>query len=265
MAVDLIICGAFGRMGRAIQEMARDDADVRVVGLVEAAHHPRLREPVPTAGGSVSVSTAFPRAPGAVAIDFSSPEGAVAAAREAVVNGNPLVVGTTGLSEMQVHELEHAARKIAVVYSANMSIGVNILWRLAREAARLLGRYADVEIIEAHHGSKKDAPSGTALAAARAVAEGMGTDPQAGMVFGRHGMVGERRREEIGIHAVRAGDIAGDHTVLFGMEGERLELVHRAHSQMAFARGAIMAAKFAVKAKPGMYSMAHVLELDSAK
>jgi len=261
MAVEIIICGAMGRMGRAIIEAARDDAGVKVVGLVEAAGHQRLRETFDINGSRLSVASGLPRVPGAVIIDFTVPGAAVAASREAAVNGNPLVVGTTGLDRAQMGEIEHAARKVPVVYSSNMSMGVNVLWKLAREAARLFGSSADVEIIEAHHSRKADAPSGTALAAAAAVNEGLGRGPRDGLVFGREGQTGERPKGQVGIHAVRAGDIAGDHTVLFGMEGERLEITHRAQGREPLARGALRAAKFAARAKPGMYSMADVLGL----
>lgn len=248
-------------MGQAILEASRGDGDVRVVGLVESRTHPRLRETVEVNGGRVSVEPSFPRKPGAVVIDFSVPSACMDMANASAVNGNPLVVGTTGLTQEQDREMDHIARKIPVVVSSNMSLGVNILWRLAREAARLLGPSADVEIIEAHHNRKKDAPSGTALAAARAVNEGLGRDADSGLVFGRSGQSGERPRGEIGMHAVRGGDIAGDHTVLFALEGERMELIHRAHSRQAFALGALRAAKFVAKAKPGKYNMSQVLGL----
>jgi len=137
-----------------------------------------------------------------------------------------------------------------------------MLWKLAAEAAKVLGSQADIEIIEAHHNHKKDAPSGTAMTTASRINEALGRSAAAGLVHGRSGLVGERQQGEIGMHAIRAGNIAGDHTVLFGMDGERLEIIHRAHDRSPFARGALVAARFAAKASPGLHSMAEVLGMD---
>lgn len=249
-------------MGLAVIEAARDDADIRVVGLVESPRHQRLRETLEINGNHITVTPSIPRHPGAVVIDFTSPEATAANVREAVVNGNPCVIGTTGLSAEQVRDLEHAGRRIPIVFSSNMSVGVNILWKLAAEAAVLLGDQADIEIIEAHHNRKKDAPSGTAVTLAARINEALGRGPGEGLVHGRQGITGERPKGQIGIHAVRAGDIAGDHTVLFGMEGERLEIIHRAHGRIPLARGALAAARFARTAKPGLHTMAEVIGLD---
>ena len=262
MPVDIVICGAMGRMGRAIIEAARDDADIRVVGLVESSRHPRIREVIEINGNRVTVSPGLTRHAGAVVVDFTTPETTATIVREAVVNGNPCVIGTTGLSTEQMRDLEHAARRIPIVFSSNMSAGINILWKLAAEAARLLGDSADVEIIEAHHNRKKDAPSGTAVTMAIRINEALGKNAKEGWIHGREGMPGERPKGEVGIHSVRAGDIPGDHTVLFGMEGERLELIHRAHDRTPLARGALLAARFAAKAGPGLHSMAEVLGME---
>ena len=261
MPVEIIIYGAMGRMGQAIIDAVRDDADFRVVGLVESAQHNRLREMVEVNGSRVSVIPTIPRHPGAVVVDFTSPEATAANVREAVVNSNPCVIGTTGLTAEQVRDLEHAARRIPIVFSSNMSLGVNVLWKIAVETAKLLGDQADIEIIEAHHNRKKDAPSGTALTMAGRINEVLGRKADEGLVHGRHGNSAARLKGGIGMHAVRAGDIAGDHTVIFGMEGERLEIIHRSHGRSNLARGALAAAKFAATAKPGMHNMAEVLGL----
>ena len=263
MPLEIIIFGAMGRMGQAIIDAARDDAEIRIVGLVESPKHPRLREVVEVNGSRVSVTPAIPHHPGAVVIDFTSPETTAANVREAVVNGNPCVIGTTGLTKEQISELEHAGRRIPIVFSSNMSVGVNILWKIAAETAVLLGDRADIEIIEAHHNRKKDSPSGTAVTIAARINEALGRSAGEGLVHGRQGNTGARTKGEIGMHAVRAGDIAGDHTVVFGMEGERIEITHRAHDRSSFARGSLVAAKFAVKARPGLHTMAEVLGMDA--
>ena len=263
----IIICGAFGRMGKAITAAAGADREIAVRGLVEAQGHPDLGSVVRVGDGDIAVTADIPRCQNAVMVDFTSPEATMEHLREAVIRGHAIVVGTTGLGDAHRREAEHAARKIPVIVSANMSAGVSLLLRLAGEAARILGAEADVEIIETHHNRKKDAPSGTALMIASAVADARGRPHGQDLVFGRAAAPGpgpgprERKPGEIGIHAVRGGDIAGDHTVLFALAGERLELTHRAHGRDALARGTLRAAKFAAAAEPGLYSMKDVLGL----
>jgi len=173
-----------------------------------------------------------------------------------------LVVGTTGMSADEEGMVREAAKKIPVVFSANMSLGMNLLFSLVRQASKALAdKGYDVEIIERHHRRKKDAPSGSAVSLAKAAADGLGWDLNRVAVHGRSGLVGERPGEQIGIHAVRGGDIVGDHTVLFAAEGECLELSHRATSRETFAMGALRAAAWASGRKPGLYSMKDVLEL----
>ena len=257
--VEVIICGARGKMGRAILEAAAGFKDLKIAGLVEAPGHPDVGRSISVGGAALRVTSILPAVPRAVVIDFSSPQAAVARAREACERGFPLVVGTTGLTQGQVGKIAKAAKTIPVVRSSNMSLGVNVLWDLVYRAAKMLGSAADVEIIEAHHGGKKDAPSGTALSIADKVREARGEAGPQKLVHGREGLLGARPRGEIGIHAVRGGDIAGDHTVLFAMQGERLELTHRAHGREALARGALRAALFAANAKAGLYGMNDVL------
>jgi 4-hydroxy-tetrahydrodipicolinate reductase len=198
-----------------------------------------------------------------VVIDFSSPAGTLAVARELRDSTTALVVGTTGHSPAELGELLALVKNRAVVHAANMSVGVNVLLATVAELASRLGEAYDVEIVEAHHRLKKDAPSGTALALARAVAEATHRDLAKDARYERHGVIGERPKREIGIQAVRGGDIVGDHTVFFVGSGERIEVTHRAHSRDTFARGAVQAAVWAARQAPGYYSMRDVLGLSS--
>jgi len=198
---------------------------------------------------------------GDVLIEFTAHEASLRHVELAVQHSKALVLGTTGLDSAQQATLERAARKIPIVYAPNMSVGVNLLFKVLGDVARVLGDSFDVEIVEAHHRHKKDAPSGTAKKMAQVIAEALGRDLEGVAVPGRSGMVGERRTEEIGIFAVRGGDIVGDHTVIFAGLGERIEITHRAHSRDTFARGAVRAAKWVVGRVPGLYDMMDVLGL----
>ena len=187
------------------------------------------------------------------------PDGTVDAARVAGGAGKPMVVGTTGMSEEQVEAFKSALVDVPCVFAPKFSVGVTVLTLLVEEAARILGGDYDVEVVEAHHRFKTDAPSGTALALARAAAAGLDRNLDEVGVYGRHGDTGARTREEIGIHALRAGDTVGEHTVTFGTIGETVQLVHRAHSRDTFGMGAIRAIRFAAEAAPGLYDMRDVL------
>ncbi len=245
-------------MGLAVIDAISEDSEITVSGLVEASGHPGLGRIFRFRERDVVVSPQLPRAPGAVVVEFSTPEATLAHARDAVVHSYPLVIGTTGLSEKEQLAVEHAARKVAVVQSANFSAGICLLNSLVASTIGILGADADIEIVEAHHNRKKDSPSGTALSLANTIREARKGSGET--VHGRRGEA-PRSRGEIGIHSIRGGDITGDHTVLFAMAGERLELTHRAQSRMTFARGALRAAKFAKSAGPGLYSFACVLGL----
>jgi 4-hydroxy-tetrahydrodipicolinate reductase len=179
-----------------------------------------------------------------------------------VENGIPAVVGTTGLSGEQKETLTGMAGRIPIVFAPNMSIGVNLLFKLAAIAAGALGESYNAEIVEAHHRMKKDAPSGTAIRLAEAVAEARDLSLDDNAVYARHGMIGERGMKEIGIQTVRAGDIVGEHTLILAGPGERIELTHRAHSRDNFARGAVRAARWVIGREPGLYSMGDVLGLE---
>jgi 4-hydroxy-tetrahydrodipicolinate reductase len=181
-----------------------------------------------------------------VAVDFTQAASSVAHARQAAAAGKAIVIGSTGFTQEQLALVRAAAKGIPCVLSPNMSVGVNLMFRLAAEAAGVLGDEYDVEIVEVHHRFKKDSPSGTAVALADAVAGALGREMKDVGVYGRRGMAGERPRKEIGVFAVRAGDVVGEHTLVFGGIGERLEITHRAHSRETFARGAVRAAAWVV-------------------
>ncbi len=257
----IIVVGAAGRMGRAILDAAAADPEIDVAAAVDTAAHEG--ESVAFRDRAVKIHAAWPHLVGAVAIEFTSPAATVEHARECVVHAQPMVIGTTGLTIDQQREIEHAARKIAIVQSGNMSTGMNLMATLVRRAAAIAGLDADIEVVEAHHNKKKDAPSGSAMMLALAAAEGRGQALQEVIMHGRSGQVGERPKGQIGMHAVRGGDIIGDHTVTVALDGERLEFVHRAHTRVAFAAGALRAAKYAAKAAPGLHTMARVLGLES--
>jgi 4-hydroxy-tetrahydrodipicolinate reductase len=257
-------------MGRMIIALAREDPAFRVAAAVEAPGHPSLgRDAGELAGGGalgVPIRDGLETActPEAVVVDFTAPAAAVAHARTAAARGAALVVGTTGLDRDQEAELRAAAARTRAVVAANMSVGITVLTELVTTAARLLDPSFETEIVEIHHHAKKDAPSGTALALGRALAAARGQRFDADAVLAREGLVGARRPGEIGIVALRAGDAVGDHTVVFGGLGERLELVHRAQSRECLARGALRAAAWVARQPVGLYSMRDVLGLGRA-
>jgi 4-hydroxy-tetrahydrodipicolinate reductase len=198
-------------------------------------------------------------APVEVVIDFSTPAGALSITQECLRRQIPLVVATTGLSKSERSEIEEAAQDIPLLMAPNMSVAVTLLMKLVSEAAaKLKDADVDIEVLERHHRFKKDAPSGTALEFARVISRA-GGDKR--IVHGREGLVGERPRDEIGIHAIRVSDNVGEHTIVFGLMGETLEFTHRAHSRDCYARGAVRAAKYLITQKPGLYNMSDVLGL----
>ena len=263
----LVVCGAAGRMGRLLVALAREDPRLRVAGAIEAPGHPALgRDAGELAGGApVGVRVGDELAPlctrERVVLDFTIPEATLAHVRTAAERGAGLVVGTTGFDAAQRRELEEHAKRTRTVLAANMSVGVTVLAELVTAAARLLDASFEAEIVEIHHHAKKDAPSGTALALGRAVAGARGQDFTRAAVLAREGLVGARRADEIGIVGLRAGDAVGDHTVVFGGLGERIELTHRAQSRECLARGALRAAQWVADRPPGLYAMRDVLGL----
>ena len=265
--IELVVAGAAGRMGGRIIALARESADFRVVAALERPGHPAVgRDAGELAGaGALGVPVTSDAAPALVRdrvlVEFTAPEPTLEHLRIAAAHGARAVIGTTGLAEAQQEELRTLARRTAVVFSPNMSVGVNLAFRVLALMARALGDDYDVEITEIHHRMKKDAPSGTAARMAEVIAEALGRDLGEVGVYGRHGLVGERGPKEVGIHALRGGDVVGEHTVVFSALGERLELTHRAHSRDTFARGALRAIRFVAGVQPGLYSMHDVLML----
>jgi len=260
--IKVAVHGALGKMGRRLVALIAESGDMTLAGAIEAPG---------TAGAGKPLKTLVPEAPDGViltdrysggadiVIDFSS-HGAAAKLAEALVPfRTPVVIGTTGLTRDEARAIDEASHQIPILVSPNMSVGANVLFEAAARMAKALGADFDVEIIEAHHRFKKDAPSGTALEAARRIAEARGLSDK-DFVYGRQGETGARPPDTIAIHAVRAGDIVGDHTVLFSCLGERLELKHQAHTRDAFARGALRAARWLVGQEPGKYSMKDVLQ-----
>jgi 4-hydroxy-tetrahydrodipicolinate reductase len=264
---DVVVAGAAGRMGSRLVALLSGDPELRLVGALEAAGHPALGRDAGEVAGvgplgiAIGADVETVLAPDRILIEFSVPEATLAHLRIIATRGGRAVIGTTGFSPAQRVEIEGLAREAAVMLSPNMSVGVNVAFRVLREMARMLGDDYDVEITEIHHRFKKDAPSGTALGMAEAVAGALGRDLAAVSVYGRQGLPGERTRKEIGIMSLRSGDVVGEHTVSFGALGERLELTHRAHSRDTFAHGALRGARFIAAARPGLYSMQDVLGL----
>ncbi len=270
--------GVCGRMGRTILALALDDEDIEVVAGLERPDHPDLGADIEMPAGRRALpapprgvfSLSRPVSSDTVSqslmenvdvlIDFTTPDATANVLRTCAESNTAMVIGTTGHSREQRAAIEEAAKKIPVVLAPNMSVGVNVMFELTRRAAELLDERYDVEVVEAHHRFKKDAPSGTAKRLVEMVAEGRGLE-NPGVTYGREGMVGERGGGEIGVHSVRAGDIVGDHTVMFATLGERIEITHRAHSREGFARGAILAAKYVVGKPARLYTMRDVLAI----
>ncbi len=258
----LALAGACGRMGRQIASLALADDAFRLAAALEAPGHPDAGKDYGRAIGrdplGVPVGSALDGDVD-VLVDFSAVSAARGWASACARLRVPFVIGTTGLDAASKKAVTSAARRVAVVSAPNMSVGINALLRALPELVRLLGTGYDIEIVEAHHRLKRDAPSGTALALAEAVARAAGVDLEREAVYGRRGLSGVRPDRQIGLHAVRAGDIVGDHRVLFAGPGESIEVTHRAHSRETFAKGALRAARFAASARPGLYTMVDVL------
>jgi 4-hydroxy-tetrahydrodipicolinate reductase len=260
----IAINGAAGRMGQRLVHLSREDPGLALGAVLEAPGHPQQGRDVGEVCGlgplGVTIQPALPAGQRVdVVVDFSAPAGTLTVLPLCVGRRIPLVVATTGHTPEQRRQIEEAANETALLMAPNMSLAVNVLFRLVRQAAQLLaGKDFDVEIVERHHRFKKDAPSGTALHLARLVQEGMG---QGEVRHGREGLVGERPRHEIGMHALRVGDNVGEHTVVFSTLGETLELAHRGHTRDSYARGALLAARFLAGKPAGRYTMDDVLGL----
>ncbi len=265
--IKVVIAGAAGRMGCRLVSLVRDSAALTLAGALEGKGHHALGEDAGEIAGSgragVSITEDLPALMerGEVVIDFSAPEATLEHLRIVAQHRRAMVIGTTGFSASELDELKSLARQVPCVFSPNMSVGVNLIYKVISEMAKTLGDDYDIEVIEAHHRLKKDAPSGTALKIAEVLARAVNRDLNQVGVYARKGLIGERTKGEIGIQTIRAGDIVGDHTILFGGMGERIEVTHRASSRDTFARGALRAARWVVRQPAGLYDMMDVLSL----
>ncbi len=261
------IAGAAGRLGRTLIQAVSEDSGLKLGAAVERPGHSMVgadagelagvgRLDVPVADSLAEVVEAFD-----LLIDFTVPAAALRAVEVCRAAGRQVVIGTTGIDAAGVESIRAAAGDVAIVMAPNMSVGVNLVFRLVEQAARVLGNDADIEIIDLHHRHKIDAPSGTAVRLGQIVAETLDRNLQEVAVYGREGETGARDRRTIGFETIRAGDVVGEHTVLFGAMGERVEITHRANSRMNFARGALRAARFLETRSAGLYDMQDVLGL----
>ena len=262
MGINVGINGAGGRMGRRLMDLTCADSELELVAAIEGAGSPIIGKAISDLEPAAKVSTAVMtelKGNIDVVIDFSVPEATLAILEQVARKEAALVIGTTGFTEEQAARIKKAAMLIPIVWAPNMSLGVNLLFKLAGEVAQILGNGYDIEIVEAHHNKKADAPSGTALGLAKSICEATGRNMEKDLVHGRSGRPGARTHKEIGMHAVRMGSVVGDHRAYFCSEFERIELVHHAQNRDVFAAGALRAAKWVVGKKPGIYDMQDVL------
>ena len=259
------VFGASGRMGRSVIEAVSLDSDVCLGNAQVRATSSLIDTDAGEVAGvgklNVAMSNELNATDVDVMVDFTLPDALATNLEWCKLHQKPLVVGTTGLSTQQQALINDASQHIPVLWSANMSVGVNLLLDLVRQAAKVMGDTADIEIIETHHRHKVDAPSGTAVVLGEAVADALNRDLSVDVVYGREGYTGVRQQNTIGFSTVRGGDVVGDHTVLFADEGERMELTHKASSRLTFANGALRAAKWLKSRPKGLYSMRDVLGL----
>ena len=262
----IAIAGASGRMGRALLEVVAQSADFRLKSALERSDSPYIGKDAGEIIGArdgVNISGDLESALSGcdVLVDFTRPEGTMQHLDACLRHGVKMVIGTTGMSGEQQARIEIAAKTIAIVQAPNMSVGVNLVFRLLDVAARVLAEGYDIEIVEAHHRHKVDAPSGTALRMGGVIAQALNRDLKSCAVYGREGVTGERKPSTIGFATVRGGDIVGDHTAMFAGTGERVEISHKASSRATFAVGALRAARFIADEKNGLYDMQDVLGL----
>ncbi len=261
------IGGAAGRMGRSLIEACQQSSTVKLGAALERPDSSLVGSDAGEVAGTGKLGITISGDPCAIRydydvfIDFTRPEVTMANLARCRQAGKRMVIGTTGFSDIQRREIEATAKEIAIVLAPNMSVGVNLCLKLLDMAARVLGDEVDIEIIEAHHRHKVDAPSGTALRMGEVVADALDRNLAECAVYGRHGNTGERERCTIGFETIRAGDIVGEHTVMFAGTGERVEITHKASSRMTFANGAIRAAEWVMGKERGLFDMQDVLGL----
>ena len=265
--INIAVTGASGRMGSRIITLSMDIEKLKLTGALERKDYDRIGKDIGDVIGlgktGVLISDDITNvSDGAdVIIDFSSPSATIANLKAISDKPVPFVIGTTGFSKDEIDYIGLYAQNTPCVFAPNMSVGVNLLLKVLEDIAKVTGDDYDVEIVEAHHRLKKDAPSGTAMKMAQVLASTLNRNLDSDVVYERHGLIGERTRKEIGIQTIRAGDIVGEHTVMFGGLGERIEITHKASSRDTFARGALRAALWIRKQTPGLYDMQDVLGL----
>ena len=269
--IKAVVAGAAGRMGGRIIHMIQKNEEIALLGAFEKPDHPENNKDVGEIVGlgkmgidlKADISDVMKDAD--VLIDFTTPESTLHNIRFISKSSQAMVIGTTGITGEKEKELKHLARKIRCVWSPNMSVGVNVLFKVVGDLSMILSKDYDMEVVEAHHRLKKDAPSGTAMHLAKILADSTERNLETDAVYERKGFIGVRTEEEIGIQSIRAGDIVGEHTVMFAGTGERIEITHRAHSRDNFAKGALLAATWVVKQPNGLYDMQDVLGLRERK
>jgi 4-hydroxy-tetrahydrodipicolinate reductase len=265
--VKAIVAGCAGRMGGRIINLIHQTDDISLAAGLERSDHPCVGQDVGEVAGigklgiQVAGSLKDVIGKGDVIIDFTYHVASVRHLRIAAEHSRPMVIGTTGFIQEEMEEIKKLSERVPCVLTPNMSAGINLMFKMVQEIAAVLGDDFDVEIIEAHHRFKKDSPSGTALKLAQILAKSLNRKLDDVAIYGRKGMIGERKSQEIGIQAIRAGDIVGEHTVIFGGIGERIEFTHRAHSRDCFGKGALRAARWIVNQENGLYDMQDVLGL----
>lgn len=266
-ALRVAIAGASGRMGRTLVEAVAASGDCVLAGALDQPGSPALGQDASaflgTASGvAITSDVAAGLSKAGVLIDFTRPEGTLAHLKLCRELGVKLVIGTTGFTDEQKAEIVAASKDIAIVMAPNMSVGVNLVFKLLEQAARALSHGYDIEIIETHHRHKVDAPSGTALKMGEVVAQAIGRDLKTNAVYGREGVTGERDPSTIGFATVRGGDVVGDHTVLFAGIGERIEITHKSSSRATYAQGSLRAVRFLATQSSGLFGMDEVLGLN---
>jgi len=263
--IKIAIAGAAGRMGRHLVQACAESKNMTLKQAIERSDNSLLGSDAGTVAGievqNVLITDALDAEKFDVLIDFTHPDVTANHVDFCLRHNRKMVIGTTGCDQNLEQKMREAAESIAIMYAPNMSVGVNLCFQLLKIAATVLGDTVDIEIIEAHHRHKVDAPSGTALKMGQVIAESLGRDLDSCAVYGREGQIGPRKRQTIGFETIRAGDIVGEHTVLFAGEGERIEITHKASSRMTFANGAIRASHWISQKDRGLYSMQDVLGL----
>lgn len=269
MSLRIAVVGAGGRMGRQLIQAVSKADGVQLTAAFEREGSSLVGSDAGELAGighngiTVSDNLAQQADNFDLLIDFTRPEGTLAHLAFCSANNKKMVIGTTGFDEQGKQAIKQAAEKIGIVFASNYSVGVNLVFKLLEKAAKVMGDYCDIEIIEAHHRHKVDAPSGTALSMGEHIAKAMGKNLKDHAVYAREGITGERKQDQIGFATIRAGDVVGEHTVWFADEGERVEIAHKASSRMTFANGAVRAAKWLANHDKGLFDMTDVLDLNN--